>query len=269
MAILKNTVISGTDSIFLPNGTTSQRPSTPTDGDFRFNTDLGWPEYFYKGFWINANTNSGGITHRGCVCLLDIGNPNSYAGTGSTIIDVSGNGNNGIITGSPTFSTANGRHLSGNGATQYIRIALNVDNLYPMHTVVTVCGYNGSSRGRITTTYSNNWLLGHWSAGDVRYFAEGWVSLETSSGGGAANDQWGVHVGTGDKTNDQWAYYKNGTLHRQSDGGAQGPTTIQIGSQAQIEPSNWKWQLLAVYNRRLGPEEIRDTTAAIRLRGGF
>ena len=49
MATLKNTVINSTNQTTLPKGTTAQRPSNPGDGAMRFNTDLGYVEYYFKG----------------------------------------------------------------------------------------------------------------------------------------------------------------------------------------------------------------------------
>lgn len=40
IALATNTVIPGTASVTIPTGTTAQRPSTPTAGMFRFNSDL-------------------------------------------------------------------------------------------------------------------------------------------------------------------------------------------------------------------------------------
>jgi hypothetical protein len=278
MATLKNTTVDDTGSVYLPFGTTAQRPASPVNGDMRFNTDLGYVEFYFMGFWINAETNKGGIPMDGLLCLLDIGNAASYNGAGTTITDLSGNGRNGTITGTVTYGTltTGSRFLSG-GTSARIDIPFNVASVTGNRfTVLTVAGYNGGSRGRITSTNgSNNWLLGHWSSGDARYFAEGWVNQETSSGTGASLDQWGVHVGTGDAsvintvTIDDWQYWKNGGLKVSSglSGGSNGPTTLAINGFGEL--SDWKWQMLAVWNRVLSGEEIQDITANIRIRGGI
>jgi len=51
MATLKNTTIKGTESLKLPSGTTAQRPTNPTDGETRFNTDTRKVEYYLNGSW--------------------------------------------------------------------------------------------------------------------------------------------------------------------------------------------------------------------------
>lgn len=69
MATFKNVIINDTGSIKMPTGTTAQRPGSPSNGDVRFNTDLGIVELWDGGTsrWINAITGypvviaSGGI----------------------------------------------------------------------------------------------------------------------------------------------------------------------------------------------------------------
>jgi hypothetical protein len=43
------------------------------------------------------------IVTDGLVLCLDAGNPKSYTGSGTTWTDLSGNGNNGTLTNSPTY----------------------------------------------------------------------------------------------------------------------------------------------------------------------
>jgi hypothetical protein len=66
-----------------------------------------------------ANT----IVQQGLVLNLDAGNPYSYAGAGTTWIDVSGNNNTSLLVGTtlPTFSNTNGGILIYDGDTQYSR----------------------------------------------------------------------------------------------------------------------------------------------------
>lgn len=91
MATLKNTVIDDTASLQMPVGNTSQRPSTPVDGDCRYNTDLGHVEFYYRGFWVDARTNTGGITGPNLELVLDAGNPSSFTSGATNWLDVSGN----------------------------------------------------------------------------------------------------------------------------------------------------------------------------------
>jgi len=52
MANLKNTVINDTGFLEIPSGTTSQRPSSPATGMFRFNTDLEYAEVYDGTEWL-------------------------------------------------------------------------------------------------------------------------------------------------------------------------------------------------------------------------
>jgi hypothetical protein len=278
MATLKNTVVDDTGSVYLPRGTTAQRPSNPGNGAMRYNTTLGYVEFFFLGFWINAENNKGGVPMEGLLLLADAGNPASW--NGSTLTDISGNNVPITISGTVTEQTSNtgSKYLTGGQGAGRIDFSINVSTATSNNfTVMTTCGYNGGTRNRITTTGpgGNNWLLGHWSSGDVRYYAEGWVSQNSSSGGGAANNQWGTHTGTGETQGlvniDDWQYWKNGGLWTRSNGGSNGPTSLRVGAWTSNtnETSDWKWQFLAAWNRVLSEDEIRDLAGAISNRGGF
>ena len=60
-----------------------------------------------------------GIVTSGLVVHLDAGNSNSYPGSGTTWNDLSGNGNNGTISGA-TYDSANGGSLSFDGTNDYV-----------------------------------------------------------------------------------------------------------------------------------------------------
>jgi hypothetical protein len=51
MALLKNTSINDTGFLKLPNGTTAQRPVSPSTGMIRYNTDLSLLEYWNGAEW--------------------------------------------------------------------------------------------------------------------------------------------------------------------------------------------------------------------------
>jgi len=272
MANLKNTTVDDTGSVYLPFGTNAERPSSPVDGDFRYNTELGWPEYYWKGFWVNSETNKGSVPMQGLICLLDIDNPSSYPGNGTTVFDISGGTSyDGTLAGNFTVETTQtGSQYIAGDTNDTLDVPLNVASVTGnVFTVMTVQGYNGGTRERILSTDSNNWLLGHYSGGDVRYYAEGWITQQTTSGTGASLNQWGVHVGTGNANDDQWSYYKNGgNKNGNISGGSAGPNDLAINRYF-TETSDWKWQFLAVWDRELGGEEIVFLTSEIRKRGGF
>lgn len=51
MANLKNTTIDDTGFFQLPTGNTSQRPSSPQNGELRYNTDTQKVEVYDNGKW--------------------------------------------------------------------------------------------------------------------------------------------------------------------------------------------------------------------------
>lgn len=60
------------------------------------------------------------IVTSGLVCCFDAGNPRSYPGSGTTIKDVSGNGNPGTLTNGPTYSSSNGGVLVFDGVDDFV-----------------------------------------------------------------------------------------------------------------------------------------------------
>mgnify|MGYP006416814675 FL=1 len=91
MATLKNTIIDDTASMKIPVGTTGQRPTNPVNGDCRYNTDLGYVEFYYRGFWVDARTNTGGITGPNLELVLDVGSSASFTSGSTNWLDISGN----------------------------------------------------------------------------------------------------------------------------------------------------------------------------------
>jgi hypothetical protein len=68
---------------------------------------------------ITSGGGSSGIVTNGLIVYLDAGNPSSYSGSGSSWLDLSGNGNNFTLVNSPTYSSSNGGYLNFNGINQY------------------------------------------------------------------------------------------------------------------------------------------------------
>lgn len=62
------------------------------------------------------------IVTDGLVLCLDAGNVKSYPGSGSTWYDLSGQGNNGVLTNGPTYNSANGGSLVFDGTDDYISL---------------------------------------------------------------------------------------------------------------------------------------------------
>ena len=65
------------------------------------------------------------IVTSGLVLCLDAANTKSYPGTGTTLTDLSGRGNNGTLTNGPTFNTINGGRIVLDGSNDHVVIADN------------------------------------------------------------------------------------------------------------------------------------------------
>jgi hypothetical protein len=70
----------------------------------------------------------GSIVTNGLVLALNAADKNSYPGSGTTWTDMSGNGNNGTLTNSPTLSSANGGAIVLDGVDDYVDLGANKVN---------------------------------------------------------------------------------------------------------------------------------------------
>lgn len=66
------------------------------------------------------------IVRNGLVLALDAADRNSYPGSGTTWTDLSGNGYNGTLTNSPTFSNSNGGSIIFDGTNDYTSTSLDL-----------------------------------------------------------------------------------------------------------------------------------------------
>ena len=116
MATLKNTTINDTGFFGLPVGTTAQRPVSPANGYMRLNTTTSYIEVYYNGSWINTNSVGAGIITNNLLLYYDYGNSSCYPGTGTTVTDLSGNGNTGTMAAGVSYSSSNGGIMTMNGS---------------------------------------------------------------------------------------------------------------------------------------------------------
>ena len=82
------------------------------------------------------------------VLELDAADKNSYPGSGTTWIDVSGNGNNATLINSPTFDSSNNGCIVFNGTNQYA----NTDGAYKFNTAAGTISYWFKPITNITAT---------------------------------------------------------------------------------------------------------------------
>jgi hypothetical protein len=208
--------------------------------------------------------NSTSIIKNGLVLYLDAANVNSYSGSGSTWYDLSGNGYNGTLVNSPTWSTTNGGIFTLNGSNQYIDVSS--PNMSSTNFTVIGAARYVTVGGRIISGLNNNWLLGHWSSSVLNYYSVGWIS---SVGAGTGDTLWRVYAGTGNIGTSSYQLFSNGSaVFGATSGGAQGPNGFSIGRYApgNSEYSNGQIGFLLVYNRVLSNQEILQLYQVFRPR---
>lgn len=199
------------------------------------------------------------IVRDGLICCLDPASVKSYTGSGSTVTDVSGNGNNGTITGSITLTDNVFQFTSGN----YITTTLNLS--VGTYTVMASARWTGGLNGRIITSSNNNWLMGHWAGTTENHYAEGWVSAVSS---GAGDTNWRIYAASGNSPIDSWQMYVNGIQTYSNSNGSAGPNAPGINCNVG-EHSNGQCGIFMVYNRVLTVSEIYRNFEALRGRHGI
>jgi len=94
----------------------------------------------------------------GLVLCLDAANTKSYPGSGTSWVDLSGNGNNGTLTNGPTFNSANGGSIVFDGANDYVNFS-NIFNFTVGSIGVWFKTSNAGSSYRALINKSESWGL--------------------------------------------------------------------------------------------------------------
>jgi hypothetical protein len=213
---------------------------------------------------LNLHNNTRPVRDSSLVLYLDAGDSSSYPGTGSTWYDLSGNGYNGTLVNSPTWSATNGGIFTFNGSNQYIDVSS--PNMSSSNFTVMGAARYVTVGGRIISGLNNNWLLGHWSSSVLNYYSAGWVS---SVGAGGGDTLWRVYAGTGNIGASSYQLFSNGSaVFSAAAGGTAGPNGFSLGRYApgNSEYSNGQIGFLIVYNRVLTNQEILQNYLYFRQR---
>lgn len=221
---------------------------------------LGWmaSRTSAKGVRNGVTTLSNSVTS-GLVVHLDAGDSASWPGSGSTWYDLTSNNNDFTLVNSPTYSSADGGKLQFNGSNQY---AYGGPNLSTQNcSTIAIQRYatnNNSAKGRIVNAQSNNWLLGMHNNKSSVYYANGWVTLTTSS----VDTNWHIHAATENYSSDLRYFYDNNVYisGQTQSAGSQGPNGFFIGryGQSNSEYSDCEVAVLLVYNRQLSATELDE-----------
>jgi hypothetical protein len=203
------------------------------------------------------------IVTSGLVLNLDAGNPASYSGSGTTLTDISGNGNNGTLVNGPTYSSANGGSIVFDGVDDRVD-TINVSSLTNM--TIEMWIYDTRSSGdRDILSYNGN---------GGSYAFNGTTFRTDGNGAGAR-----VFGGVGNPPLNSWyrfCYVKNGDLYinqiQYTGTGTDNPygiislgnTRSDINNRLNGRIANTK-----IYNRALTAAEISQNYNALAPRYGL
>jgi hypothetical protein len=214
----------------------------------------------YQAEQYRFETPAGPVTN-GLLLYWDAGNLDSYPGTGTTIYDLSGNGNNGTLVNRVGYNQTNGGVLITDGIDDYIYC--NTPNLTSTNfTEMGAARYISFVRpggtypgGRMINANSTNWLMGHWGNTVDNYFAEGTI---TGINGSISDLNWRIYAGNGDISGDVYSFYMNNSLYASNGGGSAGPNGVMIGKYplSNLENANGAFSFLLIYNRILTTAEM-------------
>lgn len=224
------------------------------------------------------------IIENGLVLALDAADRISYPGTGTTWSDLSGNRNNGTLTGGATYSSTAGGSISFDGLDEYINCEpssyltglINITaciwvkplilpgTTYLYYPLIT--RYGGSNGWDLSYSRDKNFLFGGREiAGDANY-------LGTATTSTYELNTWNNVVGT--KSGNIWRIYVNGILQNSFTGGTGtvpfDAKNLRIGAASfNLVFSNISVSNAMIYNRTLSASEVLQNYNATKSRFGL
>lgn len=243
------------------------------------------------GMLVNPTVFGGGIVTSGLVVHLDAGNSASYPGSGTTWYDLSGNGYNGTLVNSPTYSSGEMGSLYFDGTERYINLGstyyISTGSAFTINTWFKWV-YRDSVFHRISTLRASGTStlgLGYAPASAGGYYGlymtanNGWARLTSSYT--ITSDVWGMltltYNGSGSTTNANFGMYWNtSTVSLSSSGTSTPAVTTDNNYLCTRQPSDTAGKqyfkgylsIYSIYNRQLSAGEISQNFNAIRGRYG-
>ena len=220
------------------------------------------PRYLSFPFGIYSNL----------VQYVDVGNKQSYIGTGSTLSDVSGAGTNNTLENSPTFLSEAGGILQFNGTSQRVNMGsstyLNVVNFTFSIWVLVLTGGADDQYLAVrwsNTNSSNGWLF-IFNQVTRKFYIQGQEAASVftlTSTNTYSRDTW--YNVTGTKSGSTWSLYVNGVLDKSESLGvgtsAFLTNTLYLAGTFSVGGnyySNCKISQARFYSRALTLEEIQN-----------
>lgn len=147
--------------------------------------------------------------------FFDPGNPKSYSGSGNTIYDLSGNGNNGTLSGSPTFTNG---YMVYDGTDDHITVTSNQTSLdFSSEQTLIIWMWHTYTSGRknpYNQAYGGYGTWTHEQGGNISsYLGDAGSNAQPYIGGGSAStptSTWQMMATARNTVDRRW--YRNGSL---------------------------------------------------------
>jgi hypothetical protein len=215
------------------------------------------------------------IVRDGLITHLDAANPRSYAGSGTSWLDVSGRSNHGTLVNTPTYSSSNLGYLSFNGSTNHATTTSSLT--LTTGTMLVWLWRNGTQSAWTGLVYSR--AAGGSNIAGLSFSSDG-ATLSYTWGNGGTDYNWATGLTT---PNQGWCMaavsvgastttmYLNGGQASQ----AYTPGTLSLASVYLAQDTlggrffNGYLGAVKIYNRALSTNEIAQNFNALRGRYGL
>lgn len=231
------------------------------------------------------------------VLSLDVGDPDSYSGIGTTWYDLSGNGNNATLfpTGSPAeYVFSDGGFLSFNGTDEYAQTGIKTTNILGAGTTFTIetwfrvngvpsdTGYanaivdvnaQSTSTNMLGVSYGQNGIFAGIATNRLIYTASSGIGTTTLVGAAVTSGSWYHGVVVRNSTTNT-KLYLNGVNVATYTGdvvsGAASTTSVKISTWTdETVYSNVSSSVVKIYQKSYTDDEIRDKFYASKSRYGI
>jgi len=210
------------------------------------------------------------VVTSGLQMYLDAGNLASYnpSTSGLTWTDLSGNGNNGTLVNTPTYSSANGGTLVFDGSNQYVNTTFATTG----GQAVTYAGWVYSTE---TTATYKNFMDGITQSPMIWWNTSGRIEFDGSQSGGFTTtpvyrNQWVYVVLSKPSGSSSASYYVNGFLvGTGSPYSTPALTPTWLNRETASQPWKGNCSIIQAYNRALTAAEVRQNFDATRSRYGI
>jgi len=216
-----------------------------------------------------ALQHSPSIITSGLVFCNDAPNPRSYPGSGTAWYDVSGNGNTGTLTNSPSYTSGIGGYFTFDGIDDYVDCGNN--SSVQQATAITMAAWvnptSTTGLGNVMSKNTNSGYRFRLDNGQLWWY----VSGNAVMGGSVPNGTWAYCTVTGSSSG--LTAYVNG-VSVASNSSAFTPTSPTVGNlyvgcyAPGTEMFNGKISGTTMYNRALSASEVLQNFNALRGRYG-